>query len=89
MSDLDELEYLAVELDGDRLVNAARILSAFPAISSDLRALKAENERLRGELAEIAKGEGAFSRDPLTHASNTIENMTDIARRALEANDEQ
>lgn len=30
---------------------------------------------------EIEKGEGAFSRDQLTHASNTIENMRGIANR--------
>ena len=35
-------------------------------------------------LQEIAKGEGPFSRDPLTHAENTIEAMKEIARLALE-----
>lgn len=34
-------------------------------------------------LKEIAKGEGAFSRDPLKHASNTIENMIGIAEKAI------
>lgn len=36
--------------------------------------LEAEVEKLRGALEEIAKCEGAFSRDPLTHAGNVIEN---------------
>jgi hypothetical protein len=34
-------------------------------------------------LREIAKGEGAFSRDPLEHAKNTIANMQAIARAAI------
>ena len=34
-------------------------------------------------LMEIAKGEGAFSRDPLTFANNTIENMKEIANTAI------
>ena len=34
-------------------------------------------------LKEIRKGEGAFSRDHLTHAQNTIANMRDIAIEAL------
>jgi len=44
----------------------------------------AEIARLLAALSEIEKGEGAFSRDPLTHASNTIENMKRIAREARE-----
>lgn len=34
-------------------------------------------------LEEIAKGEGPFSREPLTHAENTIENMKSIAWAAI------
>jgi hypothetical protein len=40
--------------------------------------------RYKKALEEIAKGEGAFSRDHLTHAQNTIENMKRIAVEALE-----
>lgn len=39
---------------------------------------------LLAALEEIAKGEGAFSLDPLTHAGNTIDNMKEIARAAIE-----
>jgi len=46
--------------------------------------LRVENEQLKLALKEIAKGEGAFSLDPLTHASNTIDNMKEIAEKALE-----
>jgi len=35
-------------------------------------------------LKEIAKGEGAYSRDVLKHAENTIENMKLLANKALE-----
>ena len=40
---------------------------------------------LETALREIIKGEGAFSRDRLTHATNTIESMQQIARDALNA----
>lgn len=40
-------------------------------------------KKLEVALQEIAKGEGAFSRDPLEHAKNTIENMKAIALGAL------
>ena len=42
-----------------------------------------ENERLRGALLEIMKGEGRFSRLPIEHAENTIEDMKQLAREAL------
>ena len=34
-------------------------------------------------LAQIAKGEGPYAQDPLTHAANVIEAMKDLARAAL------
>ena len=34
-------------------------------------------------LKEIAKMEGPYSRDPLTHAENVIENLTNIANKAI------
>jgi hypothetical protein len=47
--------------------------------------LKAELAALRAALQEIARGEGPFSRDPLTHAANTIEAMRECALSALGA----
>lgn len=47
--------------------------------------LEANQAILIAALREIAKGEGPFSLDPLTHAANTIEAMKDTAKRALDS----
>lgn len=52
-------------------------------LQDEIARLQVQVEKARDALKEIGKGEGAFSRDPLTHASNAIENMVNIARRAL------
>lgn len=39
--------------------------------------------RLRAALVEIAEGRGRFSRNPLLHAENTIEDMKNAANGAL------
>ena len=51
---------------------------------------KEENARLMAAapemleaLEDIARGAGPYSRDPLTHASNTIEYMVSIAQSAI------
>ena len=38
---------------------------------------------VREKLEEVTKGAGRFSRDPLIHAANTIEDMKDLAREAI------
>lgn len=40
-------------------------------------------------LKEIMKGEGAYSRDRLTHAGNCVENMKGLAKQALELLEEK
>ncbi len=40
-------------------------------------------EAVREKLEEITRGAGRFSRDPLIHASNTVEDMKELAREAL------
>jgi len=52
-------------------------------VEAEVERLEAEVGRLRAELKEIAKGEGRYNRDPLTHASNTIEDMQALAIAAL------
>ena len=47
-----------------------------------VRAVNAHDE-LVGALEKITMGEGAFSRDPLTHAENCIDDMKALARAAL------
>ena len=46
--------------------------------------IERQRDAYRKALEEIVKGEGPFSRDQITHASNTIEAMKAIARKALE-----
>jgi len=41
-------------------------------------------EKAIKKLEEALKGEGAYNRDQLTHAGNTIESMKDLIREALE-----
>lgn len=45
-------------------------------------------KRMVEALVTISKGEGRFSRDPLTHADNTIEDMKKVATDALAAYEE-
>ena len=49
---------------------------------NDLKHQK-ETEKLREALKKIEKPEGAYSRDNLTFCENTIENMKELARKAL------
>ena len=49
----------------------------------ELRKAQERIAELEAVLTEIAKGEGAFSRDRLTHAENCVDNMKDLARNAL------
>ena len=44
---------------------------------------KEEFSKLRQILEKITKGEGAYSRDHLTHASNCIESMKSLAKEGL------
>lgn len=50
---------------------------------AELEKLAAERERFADALREISQGAGRYSRDPLTHASNCIEDMKQLASDAL------
>lgn len=58
----------------------------YTAFATGFEAAQATAEKYRAALEEIQKCEGAFSRDPLTHATNVIESAERIAREALSGN---
>lgn len=63
----------------DRIIAAVNACSGVPS-----SALKPEMvKKMIDCLQEIEKGEGAYNRDPLEHASNTIDSMKEIARSLL------
>jgi hypothetical protein len=45
-------------------------------------------ERVREVLVEISQAKGAFSFDPLEHASNTIDDMAGLAQHGISIIDE-
>ena len=59
------------------------MIKVYPIDTAEVRRLQEENAELLAALKEIAKMEGAYSRDPLTHAENVIENLTNIANKAI------
>ena len=62
---------------------------AWSALSVRAEQAEAKLAAVVEALEEIEKGEGPFSRDPLTHASNVIESTRIIAHDALAAAREQ
>ena len=53
-------------------------------VRENLRETVEKNIWMREALEEIAKKEGPFSTDQLTHAGNVIESMASIAEKVLE-----
>jgi len=72
-----------------RLDGHSDVGEAFDLIASAWVADRKHIEAMEKALREIAKGEGRFSRDPLTHASNTVEDMKAIAAAALRGEEEK
>ena len=64
---------------------AIKLANKSMRLKREIAALKAENERLKGALREISKGEGRYNRDPLTHADNCIDDMKALAVAALQS----
>ncbi len=58
---------------------------AIVALEDNIQVLLSKNAALLEALKEIAKGEGPFSRDQLTHAQNCIEYMKEQALAAIAA----
>jgi hypothetical protein len=63
---------------------ATEICETKDALATKCRDLHDRLENALAALREIARGEGRFSRDPLEHASNTIEDMKRLATDALQ-----
>jgi len=55
--------------------------------TAKIKALCEYVDRLETALRKIAKGDGAFSRDPLTHAENCVERAVGLAKEALKERD--
>lgn len=73
----------------DRIDQIHRVVIGIDAYSGDAQYRTAGHElldiveALREALEEIAKGEGAFNRDPLVHCANAVEAMKATANTAL------
>ncbi len=68
----------------DEMFDKDITLAACGSAADAIRDLEDDIQRLRAALTEIAKGEGRYSRNPLTHAENTIVDMRSLATAALE-----
>jgi predicted nucleic acid-binding Zn-ribbon protein len=62
----------------------ARVGHLERAESLKILQLRDRIEELKSALSEIAEGRGPFSRDPLEHADNCIEDMKRIATEAID-----
>lgn len=75
---------LSAEIVGSKMMFAnAHLFADATMLLAQCKKLEAQNAELREALEEIQKGDGAYSENVLQHAANTIENMVDIATKAL------
>jgi hypothetical protein len=76
--------YTAAKTLEDMRAAMRKAMSSAPSeIAPSMDDLMRRNQRLETALIEITKGEGAFSREPLEHATNCIESMKQLAKDAL------
>lgn len=73
----------AIRIMDSALAENARLKEVQDRDRRCLFGLYKRNRLLKAFLAQIAKGEGAYSRDQLTFASNTIESMKALAVQAI------
>ncbi|MFA6974280.1 MAG: hypothetical protein WC238_06160 [Parcubacteria group bacterium] len=81
---LEPLSYQEGEFKVVQLVDAIRLFNEHTQQYKDacLQFID-EINRLRDALSEISEGKGRYNEDRLIHASNTIEDMIEIAKTAL------
>ena len=80
----DRIPVVVVDKDGASICDAAPGNPHMPLNEAKANArLIAAAPDLLAALREIERGEGEFSRDQLTHATNCIESMRSIARAAI------
>lgn len=79
----DEVVTLAERVNAGTIDVGAQIEKFGKDALATIDRLQREKRDLRAALEDIAKGNGAFSRDQYTFACNVIENMKSIATRAL------
>jgi hypothetical protein len=78
------LEQAAIEHGAGQSRGMTMVL-ARAALEAEIATLAQERDELRAALEKIARREGRFSRDPLTHAQHCIEDMGALADAALAA----
>lgn len=66
-----------------RAKDAADIVEEIHGMEDEVASLRESLDELLEALEEVAKAEGAYNRDPLTHAENVIENMVAVAQAAI------
>ena len=67
------------------MMNTKDKLTDYEMLKKDYLKVTTQNAAMLEALREIEKGEGAYSLDPLKHASNTVNNMKRIATKAIKA----
>jgi len=55
-----------------------------PCMDNRFEGQKCDIYRLYSALRKVALGQGRYSRDTLTHASNTIDDMKELAQRQID-----
>lgn len=72
------IDGLEETLEGE-CIEVTRLANICDSLHAEIERLQKEITDARLKFQEIGRGEGAFSQDPLIHASNCIDNMKAVA----------